>query len=174
MMKSWTKRGGMAAALVVLVLLVSGCNPCARLSRRCPPAASRTDSIYIHDTIIRTEKVLDTAMLLRLLQRFISVTSPAGDTAYAETEYARAMAWLCGKNICLNMWNKDSGVVDVPKIEVTEQHLRETSRVSESVEVKTERYIPWFVRVMAWAGGLLIAYHVGKVFIKVVVRYMRV
>lgn len=172
--RNWWRGFLTAAAACLLLWLWSACSQCERLSRRCPPVASRTDSIHIHDTIMREVYIRDTIQVVRLVPEYIYVMAQAGDTAYAETAYARAMAWLCGGNVCLNMWNKDSAAVLVKQIEVLEQRLRETSRVSESVEVKTERYIPWFVRVLAWAGGLLIAYHVGKVFIKVVIRYLRV
>lgn len=168
-------RGFLTAAMAGLsIWLWSSCSPCQRLERRCPPVASRTDSIHIHDTIIREVYFRDTVQVVKLVPEYIYVMAPAGDTAYGETEYARAMAWLCGGNVCLRMWNKDSAAVLVKRIEVLEQRLREASRVSESVEVKTERYIPMFVRILAWTGGLLIAYHVGKVVLKVLVKYLRV
>ena len=168
-------RGFLTAMLAgLLIWLSASCSPCQQLAKRCPPVESRTDSIHIHDTVIREVYFRDTVQVVKLVPEYIYVMAPAGDTAYGETEYARAMAWLCGWNVCMQMWNKDSAAVLVKQIEVLEQRLREMSRVSESVEVKTERYIPWFVRVLAWAGGLFIAYHVGKVVLKVVVRYLRV
>lgn len=158
----------------ILMISLSACSSCEQLSRRCPPVTSRTDSIHIHDTIIKEVHFRDTIQVVQLVPEFIYVTAPAGDTAYGETEYARAMAWLCGGSIYLNLWNKDSAAVLVKRIEVLEQRLREASRVSASVEIKEVRFIPQIVRILAWAGGLLIAYHVGKVVLKVLVRYLRV
>lgn len=160
--------------ILMMLMYLSSCSPCERLSRRCPPVESARDSVYVHDTVVRTVYVHDTVQTVRLVPEYIYVMALAGDTAYGETAYARAMAWLCGGNICLRVCNKDSAAVLVKQVEVLEQRLREASRVSERVEVKTERYVPWIVKVLAWAGGILIAYHVGKFVLKVIVRYLRV
>ena len=164
----------MIIAAVCLQCFMSSCTPCKQLERRCPPAVSRTDSIHIHDTVIREVYIRDTVQVVKLVPEYIYVMARAGDTAYGETEYARAMAWLCGGNICMQMWNKDSAAVLVKQIEILEERLREVSHLKNEVEIREVRYIPMFVRIMAWAGGLFIAYHLGKVFIKVAVRYLRV
>lgn len=158
---------------VAIMPSVSSCSPCERLSRRCPPVESVRDSVYVHDTVVRTVYVHDTVQTVRLVPEYIYVTAPAGDTAYGETAYARAMAWLCGGNVSLRMWNKDSAAVLVKQIEVLEQRLREMSRVSERVEVKTERYVPWIVKVLAWAGGIALLYAVGKTVLRIAVRALQ-
>lgn len=164
----------LGACVGILLTYLSSCSPCERLSRRCPPVESARDSVYVHDTVVRTVYVHDTVQTVRLVPEYIYVMAPAGDTAYGETAYARAMAWLCGGNVSLRMWNKDSAAVLIKQVEVLEQRLREMSRVSERVEVRTERYVPWIVKVLAWAGGILILYTVGKFVIRIVVRYLRV
>lgn len=155
------------------LIWAASCSPCERLSRRCPPAESVRDSVYVHDTVVRHVYVHDTVQTVRLVPEYVYIMAPASDTVRGETTYARAMAWLCGGHVCLRMWNKDSADVLVKQIEVLEQRLREMSRVSERVEVKTERYVPWVVKVLAWAGGIAILYAVGKTLVRIAVRYRR-
>lgn len=171
--KRW--RGFVLDAFVgILLATLPACSPCERLARRCPPVESARDSVYVHDTVVRNVYVRDTVQAVRLVPEYIYVMAPAGDTVRGETAYARAMAWLCSGNVCLRLWNKDSAAVLVKQVEVLEQRLREMSRVSERVEVRTERYVPWIVKVLAWAGGILILYTVGKFVVRIAVRYLRV
>lgn len=135
---------------------------------------SSRDSISVLDSVNRRVTFNFVNQPVKLIPQYFSVSAPAGDTARAETAYSAAMAWLCGDNVNLQLWNKDSAEVLVKQIEILEERLREVSHLKNEVEIREVRYIPMFVRIMAWAGGLLIAYHVGKVVLKVLVRYLRV
>lgn len=54
------------AVLAALLLLVTGCDPCARLARKCPPAASVRGERWRTDTVVKVrlerETIKETAL----------------------------------------------------------------------------------------------------------------
>lgn len=93
------------------------------------------------------------------------------------------MGWIVsvvsavGMIIAYNQYSKnkttDLKIEQFKQVEVLEQRLREMSRVSEPVEVRTERYVPWIVKVLAWAGGIALLYAVGKTMLRIAVRALQ-
>ncbi|MCM1169975.1 MAG: hypothetical protein NC324_08590, partial [Bacteroides sp.] len=142
--------------IAVLALLaawtLSGCSPCERLSRRCPPIEYVRDSIHIHDTLIREVRITDTLMLVELVQETVRESVPIEDTAKAETDYARAEAYVDGSNIHLTLSNKDSAEVLVQRIETLERQLREAYREFENKKVQTVYKTRGIVKAGAWIG----------------------
>lgn len=54
------------AVLIALLLSVTGCDPCARLARKCPPAASGRGERWRTDTVVKVrlerETIKETAL----------------------------------------------------------------------------------------------------------------
>lgn len=159
--------------LPLLMLVFSACSPCARLSHRCAPLATVTDSVYVFDTLIRERYVVDTLQAVRLMPEYVYAMAPVKDTVQAATVYVRAMAWMDGERICLRVWNKDSATVLTQKIVALERQLAERGRIRTEERVQTVYQTPGLVKLLAWIGGLLLLYLVGKVVIKIVLRYSR-
>ena len=67
------------AVLVALLLSLTGCDPCARLSRRCPPAATVQDSVYVRDSVWVERWRVDTVVRVRLERETIRETVRIGD-----------------------------------------------------------------------------------------------
>lgn len=160
--------------LSLLLLAFSACSPCARLSRRCRQLSSVTDSVYVFDTLIRELRVVDTVQTVRLTPESVYVKAPVLDTVQAVTVYARALAWVEGERICLRVWNKDSAVVLTQKIVALERQLAERGRIQTEVRVQTVYQTPPPVKLLAWIGGVLLLYVIGKSVIRLCVRYMRI
>ena len=159
--------------LSLLLLAFSACSPCTRLSRRCAPLASVTDSVYVFDTLVRELRVVDTVQSVRLMPESVYVMAPFKDTVYATTVYARAMAWMEGERVCLRVWNKDSAAVLTQKIVTLERQLAERGRIRTEVRMQTVYQTRGVVKLLAWIGGLLLLYMAGKAVIKLVLRYSR-
>lgn len=161
--------------LCIMPLSLSACNPCARLSRRCPPVASVQDSVWCYDTIIREVRVVDTLQVVRLVAEQHTAVVLATDTARAETRYTRAVAHLTdGGALALRVSNKDSAEVWAKKIEALEYQLSRRERLTAVTKIREVRHVPGFVKFLAWVGGISLLYLLIKIVIRVVMMYMRV
>lgn len=141
----------LAAAVVALVL--ASCDPC----RRCVMPAGTNTMTYVRDSVTVTVKVNRSLEPVHLLPGRASTTAPEADTARAETDYATAIAYLRGRNIVLEIKNKDTAAALVRQIETLTERLREVSQNTENTIVKRERYVPVIVAGLAWLGGSTLA-----------------
>ncbi len=165
----------LAWLLVAAAWLMAACNPCARLSRRCPPVESVQDSVWCYDTLIREVRVVDTLQVVRLVAEQHTAVVLATDTARAETRYTRAEAHLTdGGTLALRVSNKDSADVLVKKIEALEYQLSRRERLTAVTKIKEVRYVPGFIKFLAWVGGIALLYILIKIVIRVVMMYLRV
>lgn len=140
-------------AVAVIALALTSCDPC----RRCVTPAGVNVTTYVHDTTTVTVHVRDTVETVRLLPGQASATAPEADTARAETAYAAAVAYLRGRNIVLEIRNKDTAAALVRQIETLTERLREVLQNAENTVVKRERYVPRVVECLAWLGGMALA-----------------
>ncbi len=159
---------------LLAVWLLAACNPCARLSRRCPPVASVQDSVWCYDTLIREVKVVDTLQVVRLVGEQMSAVVLATDTARAETRYSMAEAHLTdGGTLALRVSNKDSAEIWTKKIEALEYQLSRRERLTAVTKIKEVRYVPGFIKFLAWVGGIALLYILIRIAIKVLLSYVR-
>ena len=158
------------AALVALLLLFVGCDPCARLSRRCPPAATVQDSVWIHDSVWVERWQTDTVVRVRLERETVRETVDIGDTARAETVYAWALSYADGARLVLRLENKDSAEMLVQRINTLESRLKEAYSRRSETKVVTEYRTRGIVKAAAWFG--LVALVVLLVFIVVKIKKM--
>ena len=154
--KRWDWSGcGYALALAVLVALLlglTGCDPCARLARRCPPAATVQDSVWVHDSVWVERWTVDTVVRVKLERETVRETVRIGDTARAETAYAWALSYADGARLVLRLENKDSADMLVRQLNELKVQLREAYSQRSETKVVTEYKCRTVVKVGAWIG----------------------
>ena len=133
------------AVLIALLLSVTGCDPCARLARRCPPA-----ELWVHDSVWVERWQTDTVVKVKLERETVRETVPIGDTARAETAYARALSYADGARLVLRLENKDSADMLVRQLNALKVQLREAYSQRSETKVVTEYKCRTVVKVGAW------------------------
>lgn len=146
-------RLAVCVAAAVTILGLTACDPC----RRCVMPGGTNTTTYVRDTVTVTVYIHDTVTVVRLLPGRASATAPEADTARAETDYATAIAYLRGRNIVLEINDKDTAAALVRHIETLTERQREVSQTTESAIVKRELYVPGIVKALAWLGGAAVA-----------------
>ena len=126
------------AVLIALLLSVTGCDPCARLARRCPPASTVQDSVWVHDSV--------------WVERWQKEVVGISDTARAETAYACAVSFVMGKSMVLRLWNKDSADMLVKQLNEMKVQLREAYSHRSETKVVTQYRCRTIVKIGAWIG----------------------
>lgn len=159
-----------AALLTALLLGLTGCDPCARLARRCPPAATVQDSVFVRDSVRIERWRVDTVVRVRLERETVRETVPLTDTARAETRYARALSHVDGTRLILRLENKDSAEMLVQRINTLESRLKEAYSGRSETKVVTEYRTRGIVKAAAWFG--LVALVALLVFIVVKIKKM--
>lgn len=150
----WLK---IAVLALLAAWILSGCSPCERLARRCPPVVYERDSIVVYDTFTRETKITDTLLYVRLIPEYVYVQTVLTDTARAETSYAEASAWVEGERLRLVVVNKDSAEALTKLINTLERQLRETYQSKETGKVLTVYKTKRIVKFLAGMGiGTLI------------------
>ena len=163
--KRWDWSGcGYALALAVLIALllsVTGCDPCARLARRCPPAATVQDSVWVHDSVWVERWTVDTVVKVKLERETVREVVGISDTAFAETAYACAVSFVMGKSMVLRLWNKDSADMLVRQLNELKVRLREAYSQRSETKVVTEYKCRPIVQAGAWIGLAAVLLLVG-------------
>lgn len=140
------------AVLIALLLSVTGCDPCARLSRRCPPVENAQDSVWIHDSVWVERWQTDTVVKVKLERETVKEVVGISDTAMAETAYACAVSFVMGKSMVLKLWNKDSADMLVKQLNEMKVQLREAYSHRSETKVVTQYRCRTIVEVGAWIG----------------------
>lgn len=161
------------AALVALLLLVTGCDPCARLARKCPPAATVQDSVYVRDSVWVERWQTDTVVRVRLERETVKEVVGISDTAMAETAYACAVSFVIGKSMVLKLWNKDSADMLVKQLNEMKVQLREAYSHRSETKVVTEYKCRTIVKVGAWIGLAAVAALIVFIVLKIKKIFMR-
>lgn len=140
------------AVLVALLLGLTGCDPCARLSRRCPPTATVRDSVWVHDSVWVERWRTDTVVRVRLERETVREAVPFADTARAETRYARALSYADGARLVLRLENKDSAEILLSAYHELRNAYREAVASRHEVQVRTVYKCRPIVKAGAWFG----------------------
>ncbi len=149
------------AVLIALLLSVTGCDPCARLSRRCPPVENAQDSVWVHDSVRVERWQTDTVVRVRLERETVRETVDIGDTARAETMYAWALSYADGARLVLRLENKDSAEMLAQRLHVLESRLKEAYSRRSETKVVTEYRTRGIVKALAWCGGAALLFLSG-------------
>lgn len=161
------------AVLIALLLSVTGCDPCARLSRRCPPAATVQDSVWVHDSVRVERWQTDTVVRVRLERETVRETVRIGDTARAETAYARALSYADGTRLVLRLENKDSAEMLLSAYHELRNAYRETVASRHEVQVRTVYKCRPIVQAGAWIGLAAVAALIVFIVLKIKKIFMR-
>lgn len=140
------------AVLIALLLSVTGCDPCARLARRCPPASTVQDSVWVYDSVWVERWQTDTVVRVKLERETVKEVVGISDTARAETAYACAVSFVMGKSMVLRLWNKDSADMLVKQLNEMKVRLREAYSHRSETKVVTQYRCRTIVKVGAWIG----------------------
>lgn len=138
--------------LVALLLCITGCDPCQRLARRCPPAAGVTDSVFVHDSVWIERWRTDTVVRVKLERETVREAVPLADTAFAETAYAQALSCLHDGNLVLRLENKDSAEMLLSAYHELRKAYREAVASRHEVQVRTVYKCRPIVKAGAWFG----------------------
>lgn len=140
------------AALVLLLLCAAGCDPCARLARRCPPPASVRDSVFVRDSVWVERWQTDTVVRVKLEREIVRETAIPPDTAFAETAYSQALSYLHDGNLVLRLQNKDSAEMILTAYHTLLNAYREAVSSRHEVQVQTVYKCRPIVQAGAWFG----------------------
>lgn len=138
--------------LIALLLCMTGCDPCARLARRCPPAATVQDSVWMHDSVWVERWQTDTVVKMKLEREMVKETAPPADTAFAETAYSQALSYLHDGNLVLRLQNKDSAEMILTAYHTLLNAYREAVSSRHEVQVQTVYKCRPIVQAGAWFG----------------------
>lgn len=161
------------AVLIALLLSVTGCDPCARLARRCPPAEAVQDSVWVHDSVWVERWQTDTVVRVKLERETVRETVRIGDTARAETAYAWALSYADGARLVLRLENKDSAEMLVQRINTLESRLKEAYSARSEVKVQTVYKCRTIVKAGAWIGLAAVAALIVFIVLKIKKIFMR-
>lgn len=138
--------------LVALLLCMTGCDPCQRLARRCPPSAGVRDSVHVHDSVWVERWAVDTVVKVKLEREMVKETAPPADTAFAETAYSQALSYLHDGNLVLRLQNKDSAEMILTAYHTLLNAYREAVSSRHEVQVQTVYKCRPIVQAGAWFG----------------------
>ena len=156
--------------------LLSSCTTAKKCYRKFPPQTS-TETIY-RDSIREVIKYRDTTLYIKIPGEtitntvFVPVASPGQnyipDTARAENKYAIGKAWLDWPKIKLTLIQKPQTLEFQLKNAIKEANVyRQLYEKEKSKEVVQVRYVPKFVKIIAWWGVIaflaLVAYLALKI-----------
>ena len=161
------------AVLVALLLGLTGCDPCARLARRCPPTATVRDSVWVHDSVWVERWRTDTVVRVKLERETVREAVPLADTAFAETAYACAVSFVMGKSMVLRLWNKDSADMLVRQLNELKVQLREAYSQRSETKVVTEYQCRTVVKIGAWIGLAAVAALIVFIVLKIKKIFIR-
>lgn len=165
---------GMAVAVLIALLLgMTGCDPCQRLARRCPPAEAVLDSVWVRDSVWVERWQTDTVVRVKLERETVKEVVGISDTAFAETAYACAVSFVMGKSMVLRLWNKDSADMLVRQLNEMKVQLREAYSQRSETKVVTEYKCRTIVKVGAWIGFAAVAALIVFIVLKIKKIFMR-
>ena len=125
---------------MVIALLCSSCATCRNCRNIARNSTDKRDSVIIKETIVYRDSLIP--VLVKDTTAIVH-TVPA-DTARAETDLAKAKAWLESDSLKLTITNKPSPIPPV-KVSIPEKAKTElrTQTIKEFKTVEVNRLTPW-------------------------------
>lgn len=165
------------ALLVSLFILVS-CNPCKRLTKKCPPQTiiERHDSlVYITDTVIKDSIIEvklpnDTVRITRYLKVPANVLLSL-DTIIVERGIIGAKAWIQENELGIVAYVTDSSLfykLDSARITInTLKEQYQTTDTKETIHIKSNTA---FASFTIWFFWIVIAFTIGYLYYKLKIK----
>lgn len=167
--------------IISMAILLSSCVTQHRCSDKFPPAESInvkdstiiTHEIRYYDSIIYQvvkipEYIKKDSVVIRYTDGVAST-----DKLYLIGHYSQATAWLNGKTLQGEL--KEGGWIEVEtKLRLKDQIIKELrSKTSDTVKIVKEKYIPKFIKILAWIGGVCLSLLLLYIIAVVLVKYMK-
>ena len=121
-------------------LMFSGCATCRNCRNMALNSTDRRDSVIIKETIVYRDSLIP----IPVKDSTTAVQTVPADTARAETDLAKAKAWLESDSLKLTITNKPSPIPPV-KVSIPEKAKTElrTQTIKEFKTVEVNRLTPW-------------------------------
>jgi len=150
--------------ILIALVLFSGCNPCLRLARKCPPQIITIvkDSIIIKDSVIYKDRIVTEIIPgdIQYIDKPITTDKLLNvKPIFAQTKYAEASAGVRDSKLWLELEQKEqviTHILDSADREIFHwKEMYKNKEVTEQTIIK-ERYTPKFFKFTAWVALLLI------------------
>lgn len=121
-------------------LMCSGCATCRNCRNMALNSTDRRDSIIIKETIVYRDSLIP----IPVKDSTTAVQTVPADTARAETDLAKAKAWLESDSLKLTITNKPSTIPPI-KVSIPERAKTElrTQTIKEVKTIEVNRLTPW-------------------------------
>ena len=121
-------------------LMCSGCATCRNCRNMALNSTDRRDSVIIKETIVYRDSLIP----VPVKDSTTAVQTVPADTSRAETDLAKAKAWLESDSLKLTITNKPSPIPPI-KVSIPEKAKTElrTQTIKEFKTVEVNRLTPW-------------------------------
>ncbi|MEZ7494507.1 hypothetical protein QO206_03355 [Leeuwenhoekiella aequorea] len=148
----WFARLALALALVLIILSAGGCKSKATL----------TETTTIRDSTVTTIKVTPRDTVIRVagdsLQLKVSLAKLRENLYITETRNrVTASVGLQGDELTVDC-KIDSLLVELELRDTIITTLRERLEKKATVKEVPVKYVPWYIKILAWIGGLTVVY----------------
>lgn len=137
---------------ILILLLATSCAVCRNCRNSAPNSTHQKDSVIIKETIIYRDTLIPVIVKDTTVQ---DRTAPT-DTARAETDLAKAKAWLESDSLILTITNKPD---PIPPVKAT---IPEKARTETKTQIRTEIRTIEVNRLTQWQKAMI---SLGYVFI---------
>ena len=120
--------------------MCSGCATCRNCRNMALNSTDRRDSVIIKETIVYRDSLIP----IPVKDSTAAVQTVPADTARAETDLAKAKAWLESDSLKLTITNKPSTIPPI-KVSIPERAKTElrTQTIKEVKTIEVNRLTPW-------------------------------
>lgn len=174
--------------LLLGIILLSSCVTQRRCSDKFPQVSTtniKDSTVITHETRYYDSIIYKVVEIPKLVKRDSVVIryengQAVTDRLYLKGRYSEAIAYLDGSRLKGQL--TESGWLTVEmKLKLQEKTIKELqSKTTETVKIVPQKYVPGFVKLLAWVGGLFlllillfIAYKVAKVYFKVSFPFLK-
>ncbi len=137
---------------ILILLLATSCAVCRNCRNSAPNSTHQKDSVIIKETIIYRDTLIPVIVKDTTVQ---DRTAPT-DTARAETDLAKAKAWLESDSLRLTITNKPD---PIPPVKAT---IPEKARTETKTQIRTEVKTTEINRLTKWQKAMI---SLGYIFI---------
>jgi hypothetical protein len=164
---------------IIVLALFASCATQKICQRKYPPQiiTNIKDSIITRDSIVYRNRIVHDTIPADTIKTEIQLPATSDpklinlktEKIHLENDYASADAWIENWKLKLELRQKDTVInrillnAEIEKNHWMEMYYKEVIKEKS----KPEKYIPKFVKIMAWAGGVLIFLLIGFIIMKV-------
>lgn len=145
--------------MLISVVMLSSCNPCQRLAKKCPPKIEyiRYDSIVNRDSIVYRDRIIRDTIPPDTVSTEVLIEVPANCPSinirriHVDGKYAEADAWVQNSMLKLELRQKEQVIEKILKdAEKETTHWRELYTKELTKETTQVKYIPKLYKIAFW------------------------